>query len=312
MLLLHKRKEELMPSFLTKLFPKKNTKKEVEAPIHTTPLSDDQLDGMTKTPVEIKPTQFIIGTGQSVGMQRDHNEDTLFTLSSVLGEGINDLPFGICIIADGMGGHKNGEIASGVAVRVISKYLLNRVYLRFLELHHEPMDESIQETIRNSVSEAQKAVLRYAPGGGTTLTCVLMLGEQITVAHIGDSRGYFIYPDGRIQKITKDHSLVQRMVEIGEITEAEAQTHPQKNVLLRALGQNDPVKPDIQTFQFPKGGYLLLCSDGLWGLVPDNDIYRIVTSNSDETMACHQLIELANTNGGPDNVSVILCSSRGM
>jgi len=301
-----------MRSLLDKLFPKKNTKKEVETPIHTTPLSDDQLESLSKTSVQLKPPQFIIGTGQSVGMQRDHNEDTLFTFSSVLGEGTNDLPFGICMIADGMGGHKNGEIASGVAVRVISKYLLNHVYLRFLELHQEPMDESIQETLLHAVSEAQKAVLRYAPGGGTTLTCALILGEQITVAHIGDSRGYFIYSDGRIQKITKDHSLVQRMVEIGEITEAEAQTHPQKNVLLRALGQNDPVKPDIQTFQFPKGGNLLLCSDGLWGLVPDNDIYRIVTSNSDETMACHELIELANANGGPDNISAILCSSRGM
>ena len=302
----------LMRSLFNKIFEKKVQKKEVETPIHTTPLSEDQLDVVTKASVQLKPPQFIIGTGQSVGMQRDHNEDTLFTFSSVLGEGTNDLPFGICMIADGMGGHKNGEIASGVAVRVISKYLLNRVYLRFLELHHEPMDESIQETIQNAVAEAQKAVLRFAPGGGTTLTCALLLGEQITVAHIGDSRGYFIYSDGRIQKITKDHSLVQRMVEIGEITELEAQTHPQKNVLLRALGQNDPVKPDIQTFQFPKGGYLLLCSDGLWGLVPDNDIYRIVTSNTDEVIACHELIDLANENGGPDNVSVILCSSRGM
>jgi protein phosphatase len=308
----HKRIEDSMWSFLKKLFPEKSTKKVIETPIHTTPLSEDQLEGVSKASVQIRPPQFIIGTGQSVGMQRDHNEDTLFTFSSVLGEGTNDLPFGLCIIADGMGGHKNGEIASGVATRVIAKYLINKVFLRFLELHHEPMEESIQETIQHAVSEAQRAVLRYAPGGGTTLTCALMLGEQITVAHVGDSRGYFIYADGRIQKITKDHSLVQRMIEIGEITEFEAQSHPQKNVLLRALGQNDPVRPDVQTFQFPKGGYLLLCTDGLWGLVSDNDIYRIVTSNSDETKACHELTELANSNGGPDNVSVILCSSRGM
>jgi PPM family protein phosphatase len=301
-----------MQGFISKLFTKKKTKTEIEAPIHTTPLSEDQLEGMAKITVQLKPPQFIIGTGQSVGMQRDHNEDSLFTLTSILGEGNSDLPFGICIIADGMGGHKNGEIASGVAVRVVAKYLLNKVYLRFLELHNEPMDESIQETLQNALAEAQRSVLRYAPGGGTTFTCALMLGEQITIAHIGDSRGYFIYPDGRIQKITKDHSLVQRMVEIGEITEIQAQTHPQKNVLLRALGQNDPVKPDIQTFQFPRGGYLLLCSDGLWGQISDNDIYRIVTSNEDTTISCHELIELANKNGGPDNISVILCTARGM
>jgi PPM family protein phosphatase len=308
----HKRDEALVQRFISKLFPHKTEKKVAEAPIHTTPLSDDQLESVSKTSIELAPPQFYIGSGQSIGVQRDHNEDTLFALSSVLGEGTNDLPFALCIVADGMGGHKNGEVASGVAVRVVAKYLINRIYTRFLELHHEPMDESLQETLQNGIAEAQRSVLRYAPGGGTTFTCALILGEQITVAHIGDSRAYFIYSDGRIQKITKDHSLVQRMVEIGEISEKEAQVHPQKNVLLRALGQNDPVKPDIQTFQFPKGGYLFLCSDGLWGQVSDDEIYRIVTTNSDLSIACNELIKMANENGGPDNISVILCTSRGM
>jgi protein phosphatase len=301
-----------MQDFITKIFPKKIKKPLSEPAIHTTPLSDDQLEGVSKELIPLRPPQFVIGSGQSVGMQRDHNEDSLLVFNTALGEGVSDLPVGLCVIADGMGGHKNGEIASGVAARVVSKYLINRVFLRFLELHHDPVDESIQETLQNAVTEAQKAVIRYAPGGGTTLTCALMLGEQVTVAHIGDSRGYFIYSDGRIQKITKDHSLVQRMVEIGEITETEAQTHPQKNVLLRALGQNDPIKADIQTFQFPKGGSILLCSDGLWGVVTDPEIYRIVTSNTDPTIACHELINAANTNGGPDNISAILITARGL
>lgn len=301
-----------MQDFFKKVFSREQKRTVIEEVIQTTPLSDDQLEGVSKEYIPLKPPQFNIGTGQSVGMQRDHNEDTLIVFNSVIGEGVNDLPVSLCVIADGMGGHKNGEIASGVAARVISKYLINRVFLRFLELHKEPVDESIQETIQNAISEAQRAVIRYAPGGGTTLTCALMLGEQVTVAHIGDSRGYFIYSDGRIQKITKDHSLVQRMVEIGEISEIDAQTHPQKNVLLRALGQNDTVKADIQTFQFPKGGAILLCSDGLWGSVSDQEIYRIVTSNPDPTVACHELINAANDNGGPDNISAILILARGM
>jgi len=301
-----------MQKLFGKLFTKKQKKSMGETPIHTTPLSDDQLEVVSKAAIALKPAQFLIGTGQSIGIQRDHNEDTLFALNGVLGESSADIPFGVCIIADGMGGHKNGEIASGVSARVVAKYLINRVFMRFFELHNEPTDESIQETLQNALREAQRSVIRYAPGGGTTFTCALMMGEQVTVAHIGDSRGYFIYPDGRIQRITKDHSLVQRMVEIGEITEAEAQTHPQKNVLLRALGQTDPVKPDIQTFQFPKGGYLLLCTDGLWGQVSDNEIYRIVTTNSDVSIACHELVAAANQNGGPDNISVVLCTSRGM
>jgi len=301
-----------MQELISKIFHKKIKKPLSEQVIHTTPLTDDQLEGVSREAIPLKPPQFVIGSGQSVGMQRDHNEDTLIVFNTILGEGVSDLPIGLCIIADGMGGHKNGEIASGVAARVVSKYLINRVFMRFLELHNDPVDESIQETLQNAVTEAQKAVIRYAPGGGTTLTCALMLGEQVSVAHIGDSRGYFIYSDGRIQKITKDHSLVQRMVEIGEITETEAETHPQKNVLLRALGQNDPIKADIQTFQFPKGGSILLCSDGLWGVVPDTDIYRIVTSNSDPTIACHELINAANANGGPDNISTILITTRGL
>lgn len=301
-----------MQELISKIFHKKIKKPLSEQVIHTTPLSDDQLEGVSREAIPLKPPQFVIGSGQSVGMQRDHNEDTLIVFNTILGEGVSDLPIGLSLIADGMGGHKNGEIASGVAARVVSKYLINRVFMRFLELHNDPVDESIQETLQNAITEAQKAVIRYAPGGGTTLTCALMLGEQVTVAHIGDSRGYFIYSDGRIQKITKDHSLVQRMVEIGEITETEAETHPQKNVLLRALGQNDPIKADIQTFQFPKGGSILLCSDGLWGVVPDTDIYRIVTSNSDPTIACHELINAANANGGPDNISTILITTRGL
>ena len=118
----------------------------MEQVIQTTPLSDDQLEVVSKELIPLKPPQFVIGTGQSVGMQRDHNEDSLMVFNNVIGEGVSDLPVGLCIIADGMGGHKNGEIASGVAARVVSKYLINRVFLRFLELHHDPVDESIQET----------------------------------------------------------------------------------------------------------------------------------------------------------------------
>jgi serine/threonine protein phosphatase PrpC len=299
-------------NLLSKIFHKQEPKIDKSSlVIQTTPLSEDQLQSVSKTSLEPKPAQFLIGTGQSVGMQRDHNEDTLFALSSVIADGTNDIPFGICIIADGMGGHKNGEIASGVASRITAKNLINRVFIRLLEVHRESMDESIQETMEAALNEAQRAVVRYAPGGGTTLTCALLLGEQVTIAHIGDSRGYFIYPDGRTQRITKDHSLVQRMIDLGEITEEEAFVHPQKNVLLKAIGQNEPVRPDIQTHQIPKGGYMMLCSDGLWGVLTDSEIYRIISSTNDPVLACNKLVEGANIAGGPDNISVIMVSFFG-
>jgi protein phosphatase len=109
-----------------------------------------------------------------------------------------------------------------------------------------------------------------------------------------------------MQGVTRDHSLVRRLIELGQITEKEAQVHPQRNVLYRALGQGEPLEADISTFQLPHPGYLMLCSDGLWGVVSDMDIFRIVSSASHPSLACRNLIEAANTAGGPDNISVIL------
>jgi PPM family protein phosphatase len=294
-------------NFIKGIFSSKpKDKAKVSTEVQTTPLSEDQLAVVAQSSLTHKPPQYLMASGQSVGLQRDHNEDTLYTLSTVIADGSNDLPFGICLVADGMGGHKNGEIASGVAARVMAKNLVTRVYTRLLDIHSEPMDQSIQEAMENAITETQKAVIRYAPGGGTTLTCALIIGEQVTLAHVGDSRAYFIYPDGRILRITKDHSLVQRMIDLEEITEEEAFTHPQKNVLLKAIGQVESVRPDIQTHQIPKSGYLMICSDGLCGVVPDIEIYRIVAGSTDLVKTCYRLIEAANAGGGPDNISVVL------
>jgi len=299
-----------------KLFGKKETTSEektkpVEMMVQTTPLSEDQLQTVSYTSINLKPPQFIIGCGQSAGLQRDHNEDTIFSMSSILADGVNDVPFGLCVVADGMGGHLNGEIASGVAVRTVARYLVTKIYTHLLQQNPDPMEESLQETIEHAVNEVQKNVVRYAPGGGTTLTIALILGEQVTIAHVGDSRAYFIYPDGRIQRLTKDHSLVQRMVDLEEITEAEAQKHPHRNVLLKAIGQSEPVYPDVQTHQVPKSGHMMLCSDGLWGVVPEPDLYRCIASEADPAIACQHMVEAANKNGGPDNISVVLVKFQG-
>jgi protein phosphatase len=301
---------------LKKLFKKKEKAAEINTvPIsplaQTTPLSDDQLKTVSFEVVPLQPPQFLMGCGQSAGLQRDHNEDTLFFLSSILADGVNDIPFGLCIIADGMGGHKNGEVASGVAARTAARILINKVYAHLLEINPDPMEESLQETIDRTVSDVQKTVIRYAPGGGTTFTLALLMGEQVTIAHVGDSRAYFIYPDGRIQRLTKDHSLVQRMIDLEELTEVEAQNHPQRNVLLKAIGQTDLLHADLTTHQVPPSGHLMLCSDGLWGVVNETEIYRIVSSEQDPTLACKSMIEVANKYGGPDNISVVLVKFMG-
>lgn len=251
------------------------------------------------------PMQYVVGSGQSVGLQRDHNEDALFTLASVLSDGKTEEPFGLFIIADGMGGHKNGEIASSVTIRVVVRYVIDQLYKVLTEPQRATPALGVKEILSGAVAEAQKAVTSFAPGGGTTLTIALFLGDQLTIAHVGDSRAYLVPPDGRMQKITTDHSLVQRLIDMKEIKPEEADKHPQKNILLRAVGQPDPYHPDTQTLQLPTGTGLLLCSDGLWGVVPDNEISEILHREIDPITACQKLVDAANLNGGPDNISVI-------
>lgn len=274
--------------------------------IMTSPLSEKQLESVIKPQISYKPQQLIMGTAQSIGLQRDHNEDTICAMTSILADEITELPFGIFVVADGMGGHLHGEVASGVAARTAMQYLVSHLYLSILGVDPEERMESLQEIVESAVMEAHKVVLRKAPGGGTTITLGLVLGEQVTLGQVGDSRAYFIYPDGRIQAVTQDHTLVRRLIDLGQLTEEQAMIDSRRNVLYRALGQLEPFKPDIETKAFPNPGYMLLCSDGLWGVVPQADIFRIVRAAKDPSQACHQLIEAANAAGGPDNISAIL------
>jgi serine/threonine protein phosphatase PrpC len=289
-------------NFWQRLFGKKASND-----IKTAPLSEEQLKAVSKdVPVKVEPAQLIVGCGQSTGKQREHNEDSLFVMNSVISGMDESIPVGLFIIADGMGGHEHGEVASRVALRTMAGYLIRKLYMPFFNLHPEPQSESLQEVMQSGVQEAQQAVLRQVHGGGTTLTAAFVLGEQVTVAHVGDSRAYFMYPDGRIQPVTRDHSLVKRLQELGQITEKEAAVHPQRNVLYRAIGQDEPFEPDINTYLFPRPGYLLLCSDGLWGVVPDVELFRIVNSSQSPAIACQRLVDAANEAGGPDNISVII------
>jgi protein phosphatase len=271
-------------------------------------LPDEQAKNMKTLTINkpyIYPMQYIVGSGQSVGLQRDHNEDSLFALSSVLSDGKTEEPFGLFIIADGMGGHRNGEVASSVAIRVVARYVIDQLYKILLEPQQNTPALSIQEILTGAVAEAQKAVTQFAPGGGTTLTIALIMADQLTLAHVGDSRAYVVQPDGSMHKVTTDHSLVQRLIDMKEIRPEQAEKHPQKNILLKAVGQPDPYQADTRLLKIPMGSGLLLCSDGLWGVVSENSITSILRREADPVAACQALVDAANKNGGPDNISVI-------
>jgi serine/threonine protein phosphatase PrpC len=295
-----------MVGFLEKIFGNKKNKIG-NVHVETAPLSDEQLQYVTREEPIVTPSQLIVGVGQSVGRQRDHNEDALFYFNSNFANSSKDASFGIFIVADGMGGHEYGEVASSVASKTLGDYVVQKLYSPLFNPNSAtPPNEGIQEIIENGIKHAQDAVMHKAPGGGTTITAGLILGDQITIGHVGDSRMYFIYPDGRIEAKTNDHSLVQRLVDLGQISEGEAKNHPNKNVLYRALGQSEPFRPDLMNLTIPKPGYILICSDGLWGSVNDDELFRLATGSENPSLACTKLVDAANKAGGPDNISVIL------
>jgi PPM family protein phosphatase len=292
--------------FLKNLFSKKEGHTAVDNVV-TAPLSDIQLQSIkAMAQNHYEPAQFLVASGQSVGRQRELNEDCLFTFTSTIAGNSSNPPFGLFIIADGMGGHQYGEVASNTAIRTISGYVMKKFHNSLFNMPTQPVDESLQEILQAAVMESQRAVLREAPGSGTTVTAALVLGQQLTIAHVGDSRAYLLYNAQRMEAVTRDHSLVRRLEELGQITSAEAAVHPQRNVLYRAIGQGETLEPDVVTTPFPIGGYLLLCSDGLWGLVTDDEMRRIVYESPTMQRACQSLVAAANGAGGPDNISVIL------
>ena len=272
----------------------------------TVPLSGEQLEDRGQAIQPLEPLQLIVGSGRSIGRQRDHNEDSLYTFTSTFAGYTTSVPFGIYIIADGMGGHEHGEVASEAAIRAMSKYLMKKLYLPLINTLPEVSQESLQEIMKQGVFEAHNEVVKQAPGGGTTLTAVIILGNRMAVAHVGDSRAYAVYPDGRMEALTRDHSFVKRLEELGQITPDEAEVHPQRNVLYRALGQGEPFEPDVSTVPMPRSGYVLVCSDGLWGIVPDAEMFDLISAAASPHLACQNLIQAANAAGGPDNITAIL------
>lgn len=279
---------------------------------NTAPLSEDQIRAIvTNQNPRFELQQLIAASGQSVGKQRELNEDSLLAITTTMAGNSGNLPFGLYVIADGMGGHQFGEVASNAAIRSVAGFVLKKFHPYLFQVKTDTMDESFQEIMLSAVAEAQRAIQHEAPGSGTTLTAALVLGQQITVAHVGDSRAYFVFPDGRIEAITRDHSLVKRLEELGHITSEEAVNYPHRNVLYRALGQGEILDPDIFTISFPQPGFLMICSDGLWGVVAEQDIVRSIIEAPNLQRACQNLVSAANTAGGPDNISVILAQLVG-
>lgn len=209
----------------------------------------------------------------------------------------------LCILADGMGGYNGGEIASNLATNSAKEYIEEN----FDKIEHT--EKEIMNLIKYAMEYANKAVLEKSKENeeleqmGTTLEICIIYNGKAYIGHIGDSRIYRIRKN-IIRRITTDHSYVEKLVKDGTITREEAFYHPKKNMLMKALGCNEAIEPDIMVKEFLQNDIILMCSDGLTNMLTEEAIYNIV--QEEPKTACEKLIKKANENGGYDNISVIL------
>jgi PPM family protein phosphatase len=273
-------------------------------------------DGVTR-PLPPEPVMLytgnehlVFGQASDVGMVRNNNQDAAVSFFSTA-RSVEDRPdFGLFIVADGMGGHHDGEKASAITTRTMAVQVTNTILMPLMIGKNDANAAPITETLVTAVQKANSEVISHVPDGGTTLTAVTLIGDLAYVAHVGDSRVYLMTNDGP-EQLTRDHSLVQRLIELDHLLPEEAADHPQKNVLYRALGQNEALEVDTLTRRLPPNSHLLLCSDGLWNQVEDREIFEIVKRYSNPQEACEKLVALANARGGLDNVTVILLQMPG-
>lgn len=234
------------------------------------------------------------------GKVRDHNEDSVIIVENKAKEHL-------LAVADGMGGHRGGEIASSIAVSHIGK--------RFRELSSIGTKEDAVAWLKEVVSEANVLIYKYtsehpeSEGMGTTLVLALLTPEYLLFGNIGDSSGY-VFKNQKIHKITVDHTLVNLLVRSGELTEEEAKEHPRKNVLMRALGANNKVEMDIFDVETDVEG-IFLCSDGLTNMLDDAQISKVLSENITLEEKLKKLIYKSNNRGGNDNISVAYLTIKG-
>ncbi len=267
---------------------------------------EDNLDQPDPPDFTQPPPGLRLGRLSDIGQVRERNEDSFFAVESLLQHDDGQEPFGLFIVADGMGGHQNGEQASCLAVRTAAGHILKNVYLPYLTNDTSAnSNQPINDILVAAVEAANLLVQKDVPDGGTTLTIALVMGHTAYIAHVGDTRIYW-FKQGQLKQVTKDHSLVQRLVELGQETTESALVHPQRNVLYRAIGQGGTLEVDTYFQPLPPDSSLLLCSDGLWGPVKNDLLHQILNKSVAPQEACNRLIAAANDNGGEDNITAVM------
>jgi protein phosphatase len=269
----------------------------------------EHLEALILEHIRPAPLRHRVGTCSDTGMVRDHNEDSLLALTFNVNTRSLDHTRGLFAVADGMGGHAAGEIASSLAVRGVAESIFSTAAPILFDPDADYDADWIEQLVSRAVFQANESIRRegHARGNdmGTTLTLALVIGDRATIANIGDSRTY-LYRDGTLRRISRDHSLVMRLVELGQLNETDIYTHPQRNAVLRSLGDQSDIDVDLFSEQLQPGDALLLCSDGQWEMTRDPQMAQIIADHDDAQQACEALVQAANKAGGEDNITAIL------
>ena len=229
------------------------------------------------------------GSRTDIGYVRDHNEDSLIIIPPLFA------------VADGMGGHEAGEIASEITVNTLAE-------LAPSHLDAEGLTAAVEAANYNVMKAPRQGIGR--DGMGTTLTAAMLEGERLLIAQVGESRAYLLHK-GHLQQITRDHSLMADLIEAGQITPEEARVHPNRSVITRAIGSDIHMRPDIYELNVDAGDRILLCSDGLSSMISNNAIESIMRRQSDAQHCADELVTAALENGGADNVTVVVADVPG-
>ncbi len=276
--------------------------------IHDIPTLPDLRSDVATRGTKSQPVHHIeIGVGWHTGTlrQRRPNEDSLVTLQGTCTYNGRLVPFGLCVVADGMGGHFFGQEASQMAIQSMMQSVL-----RDMLKSEDISDTSCIEILTSGAEEANATICQYSidknKDMGTTLTAALLIEGKAHIINVGDSRTY-CYREGQgLSQITYDHSLVANLVAQGVITPDEIYTHPERNKIYRCVGTTEGVEVDWFTIDVHPYDRLLLCSDGLWEMVRDAEIERILKYNTDAKEMSKQLVQAALDAGGADNIGLIV------
>ncbi|MBX3080069.1 MAG: Stp1/IreP family PP2C-type Ser/Thr phosphatase [Anaerolineae bacterium] len=245
-----------------------------------------------------------VGWSIDKGVTRDNNEDSLAAVTVNQASESVSQTVGVYAVADGMGGHDMGEVASKLAVRTAIRHLVSDITET-----DEALPETYREWLERAVMVANQVVRKTGAEEhknlGTTLVMAVVVGNAAHIANVGDSRAYLISPTG-IRQITHDHSMVQVLVDSGRITPEEAAKHPMKNVLTQAIGSDDEINIELFNETLDDDESILLCSDGLWETLGDEEILSIVRTADSPSAACQTLIDSCNAKGAKDNIAAVL------